>query len=160
MPAPFFHYSFLNNTLIGSEDPGVFGSSLKTATQFCMAFNIRYMISLTPEYENFCIEGLQRHHVPIEEMPSPSDMTKIFNIIEAGLSAHSSVWLHCQRGIDRTGCVIGSYLVSKGHDPEEVISELFLRFKKRINHPSLATLWHDKMEFIRTHAALGQEGGL
>jgi len=136
--------------LIGSESPCIFGNAHKLVTYFSKYYNIKHIINLTSQCEEYHIDGLKEYHVPVYDLPFEKDMKQLFNIIEKGLSRKEPVWIHCERGIDRTGCVIGSYLVYKGYNPEEVIEELLDKFKNRIQYPYFYKLWEDKIAFIHS----------
>lgn len=146
----FFCYTFLNNKLIGSENPSVFGSPLDKAKEFCNHYDIKHMITLTQDYNEFKIDGLSRYHVPMLAIPPKQDIVRLFSIIDQALAKDEAIWVHCTKGIDRTGCVIGAYLVHKGHDPENVIKELLLNFKKRLSNPKLEMILKDNIAFIRS----------
>ena len=148
----FFYYSFLDGMIIGSEDPSVFGNGCDTAKELCCRYSIKHMVTLTPEYEDFEIKGLKRYHIPMYDIPSRQDMQQLLKIMDNALSRNEAIWVHCKQGIDRTGCVIGAYLAHKGLNPEEVIEELLAKFKKRLSHPRIETLWKDKIDFIRSYA--------
>jgi protein-tyrosine phosphatase len=154
----FFYYSFLDGMLIGSEDPSIFGNGRDAAKDLCCRYSIKHMITLTPEFNAFEIKGLTRYHVPMYDIPSRQDIERLIIIMERALSYNEAVWVHCKQGIDRTGCVIGAYLAYKGLDPEEVIGELLNKFKKRLSHPKLETLWKDKIDFIRSYAKRAKIG--
>lgn len=147
----FFYYSFLDRKLIGSENPGNFGNALYLAKDLCDRNNIKHMITLTPEYEELDIDGLSRYHVPMYDIPTKNDIKHLTEIIDNALSNDETVWVHCKQGIDRTGCVIGAYLVQKGHDPNEVIEDLLSKFRKRLLHSRLEDLWKDKVDFIKSY---------
>ena len=66
----FFCYTFLNNKLIGSEDPAVFGSPMDKTKEFRDHYDIKHMITLTHNYDEFKIDGLSRYHVPMLAIPS------------------------------------------------------------------------------------------
>ena len=146
----FFFYSFLNNKLIGSENPGVFCSPVDKAREFCDLYNVKHLITLTPKYDEFEIDGLSRYHVPMLAIPPQKDIERLFCIIDQALSKDEAVWVHCTKGIDRTGCTIGAYLVHKGHDPERVIAELLSNFKKRISNPKIERILKGNFAFVRS----------
>ena len=148
----FFYYTFLDNMLIGSENPNVFGNAYDVVKEFRQRFKIKHMITLTGEYDEFEIVGLTRHHIPMSDMPTKQSIEEVFDIIDDALPYQEPVWLHCQAGIDRTGCSIGAYLVRSGYDPEEVIAGLLEKFRYRINHTHINELWKDKIDFIRLYS--------
>lgn len=143
-----FYYDFLDGMLIGSEDPALFGNPLTIAKQMVSRYKIKHIITLTASYDGYEINGCNRYHVPVINIPSFSQMDNISLIIDNALEKNEAVWVHCGRGIDRTGCVIGAYLSSRGHSPDAVIRSLFLRFSTRINCLKLEELWKDKSDFI------------
>lgn len=147
-----FYYSFLDKKLVGSEDPGLYGNPYALVEELCEQYDIRHMITLTPEFSEYNIIGLSQYHVPIYQIPSRQDMRQLFEIIDSSLQKNDAVLIHCRAGIDRTGCVIGAYLAQKGHDTEQIIDELLSKFKNRFNNPNLNDLWKDKADFIRSYS--------
>lgn len=148
----FFYYSFLDGMLMGSEDPGNFGYALDVVKELCDNHNIKHMITLTPEHTEFNLPGLSQYHFPMYDIPSKQDVIQLFSIIDGALKNREAVLVHCKQGIDRTGCVIGSYLVQKGHDPNEIIEALLSKFRKRLLHLNVKKLWQDKIEFIKSYS--------
>jgi len=130
----------------------VSGNSLGQAKELCDLYNIKHLITLTPYYNEFKIDGLARYHVPMLAIPKTEDIERLFSIIDQALAKDEAVWVHCSKGIDRTGCVIGAYLVHKGHDPEIVIGELLSHFKRRLSSQRLEVILKDNLTFIRSFA--------
>lgn len=141
--------------LIGSEDPGNFGNAFDMVKELCNHHNIKHMITLTPEYADYDVPGLSQYHMPMYDIPSRQDIAQLFDIIDGAIVKEEAVWAHCKQGIDRTGCVIGSYLVQKGHDPDKVVEVLVSKFRKRLLHADVEKLWQDKIRFIKSYSKLG-----
>lgn len=153
-----FHYAFLAGQLIGSENPALLGDPKPVAEAFCQRYGIRCMVTLTEQYDAYDVPGVARHHFPLSECISTEDLSRVFPIIGGALARKVPIWVHCQRGMDRTGCVIGGYLVARGHNAEMVINELLGNFARQVTSPSLARLWRDKIALIRSYAQPGSEG--
>lgn len=145
----FFHYHFLDGRLIGSENPGVFGDPTRCAAEICGKYSIKHIVTLTDSQDPYTIKGVARYHIPLGDNISNWKINPIFSIIDRALANNEAVWIHCERGIDRTGSVIGRYLVSHGNNADDVIGRLLNNFAKQVNHPRLRNLWQDKIEFIR-----------
>jgi len=146
----FYHYSFLNGCLIGSEHPASLGWPKQVVEHFVAARGVRALITLTEEFQSYGVPGLQQHHVPIAGTPTRQEVEPAVALIREHLSRDERVWVHCQHGIDRTGCVIGCYLASAGQPPERVVTELFERFPERRRHPLYVELWRPYAELIRS----------
>lgn len=151
IPARFFHYSFLDGVLIGSEHPANLGKASRIIAPF-VAIGVRTILTLTPGFQDFHEAAIQQFHVPIQDMPSPSQIAEAIEIIDVSCAAGQRVWVHCQHGIDRTGCVIGSYLASIGEPADRVIVELYARFPERRRHPRMIELWKPYEAMIRSFA--------
>ena len=64
--------------------------------------------------------------IPIKDMdvPTPRDMNRILNEIDASLSADRPVYVHCWGGKGRTGVVVGCYLVRHGLSGQEALEKI------------------------------------
>jgi hypothetical protein len=64
--------------------------------------------------------------IPIKDMdvPTPRDMNRILNKIDASLSADRPVYVHCWGGKGRTGVVVGCYLVRQGLSGQEALGKI------------------------------------
>ena len=151
----FFHYVFLAGGLIGSENPALFGNPKPVAEAFCNQYRIRSIVTLTQEHDAYDISGVARRHLPLPERFSREDLNQAFPIIDEALARRTPIWVYCQRGMDRTGCLIGGYLVARGYNAEVVIHELLRIFSRRVASPDLARLWSDKIDLIRSYAQPG-----
>ena len=147
----FFHYTFLNQALLGSEHPAVFGRATPIIEHFVKSLGVRAILTLTPGFQDFRFPGLVQHHVPIRDMPSRKQVAEAVEIVGAHLRLAEPMWVHCQHGLDRTGCVIGSY-ASIGQSPDEVVAELYGKFPERRRTALMIKLWKPYKEMIRSFA--------
>lgn len=150
-----FHYKFLDGKLIGSENPNVFGEPVSIVKEMCRRYGIRHLVTLSSEYDEFEVSRLQRYHIPVEKLPTPRQMITLFSIIDKALDNNEPIWMHCQGGIDRTGSVIGAYLVSKGHDSKQIIKQLQQKFSARLRNYPLDEIWSDYSDFIMSYQIMG-----
>lgn len=149
----FFHYSFLDGALIGSEHPANLGKAARIIEPF-IAAGVHAILTLTPGFQDFHTPALQQFHVPIRDMPAREQIVEAVTIVQQQLTRGRSMWVHCQHGIDRTGCVIGSYLASIGQPPDGVIRELYGKFPERRRHPRMIELWKPYEAMIRSFAVI------
>jgi hypothetical protein len=151
----FYHYTFLDNSLIGSEHPAIFGNARPILDHFVGKLGIRALITLTPGFQDFRYPNLTQYHIPIHDMPSVDQVSQAIEVIRQHHSRKEPVWVHCQHGLDRTGCVIGSYLASLGQPPGEVIAELYGKFPERRRNSRMIALWEPYEAMIRSFRAVG-----
>ena len=66
------------------------------------------------------------NRMSIQDMSTPpeSEMEKILDYIDKEVNAGNKIYIHCLRGLGRTGIVIGCYLVRHGHTGEEAIKKI------------------------------------
>jgi len=64
--------------------------------------------------------------IPIQDMSTPreNEMEEILDYIDKEVNAGNKIYVHCLRGLGRTGIVIGCYLVRHGHRGEEAIKKI------------------------------------
>jgi hypothetical protein len=151
IPAGFFHYSFLDGSLVGSEYPAVLGNPKRVIAPM-VASGIRALLTLTPSFQDFHEPAIAQFHIPIEEMPSRQQIADAIAIIDRHLNSGQGIWVHCQHGIDRTGCVIGSYLATIGQPADRVIAELYAKFPERRRNARMIALWEPYEKMIRSFA--------
>ena len=108
------------------------------------------MLTLTPGFEIYDIPGLTQHHIPMGDLPTRAEVKQAIDIIAAHLAQSDRVWVHCQKGLDRTGCVIGAYLVSSGIAPDRAVALLLERFPPVRRHPRMIQLWRPFEQLIRS----------
>ena len=133
---------------MGSENPELLGDPLSVLEHFRNSLGFRHLINLTLQESSYSIKGLQRHHIPVEKLPSTKQLKEINSIITEALDCNEPVWVHCQKGIDRTAAVLGSYLISIGGKKEEIILQLEEIIKRKVNYPNFAKYWEETREFI------------
>ena len=65
-----------------------------------------------------------RFPITDRNVPDKSTMTDILDLIDSEIDEGKTVYVHCFRGLGRTGIVIGCYLVRNGMTGEEAISHI------------------------------------
>ena len=87
-----------------------------------------------PEYYTFITqlaseEGVTIHYtrmpIPDRKIPTISYLTKILDYIDNELANKRNVYVHCFRGLGRTGTIIGTHLARHGKTGEEALAEIF-----------------------------------
>jgi len=146
----FYHYTFLDGLLIGSEHPSSLGRPTEVVQHFVTAVGVRALLTLTSDFQDFGIERLTQHHVPMADVPTRAQVELTTDLVGEHLARGEPVWNHCQRGIDRTGTAIGAYLVTTGHRADRVIQELIARFPARRRTPQMLELWQPYADLIRS----------
>ncbi len=74
--------------------------------------------------------------LPIQDGMAPSEphMQLILDLIDASIARDRAVYLHCQGGRGRTGCVIACWWIRHGHyDAEAAVAELM---RRRVGQPN------------------------
>jgi protein-tyrosine phosphatase len=95
------------------------------------------------EREQFLMQGIEFISVPLSEFtaPSPDDLRKIVDIIQTYRGIN--VYVHCRRGIDRTGYAIAAFRIIVDNWPLEVA------YKEVIQHghnPVIYSSWKASLE--------------
>ena len=97
--------------------------------------NIKHIIDLTETNERFLYFDkldrlganhnmiIQHHRFPITDrnVPSKSFMQTILNFIDDKIKKNQPIYLHCFRGLGRTGLVVGCYLARHGYSGDEAL---------------------------------------
>jgi hypothetical protein len=66
----------------------------------------------------------QRMPIRDRGTPTPEEMTRILDTIDAALAEGQTVYIHCYGGIGRTGTVVGCYLTRHGMSGKEALEEI------------------------------------
>jgi hypothetical protein len=152
MSQDFFYYTFLDGRLIGSEHPAATGEPSQVIRRMMAQCRASVLITLTPLFRDYKVAGLLQHHLPLSEIPSREQVVDAVKLVRQQLNEGQVVWVHCQQGIDRTGCVIGAYLVAAGQAPTSVLAELFQRFPSARRQTRMAELWAPFRELVCSFA--------
>jgi atypical dual specificity phosphatase len=96
--------------------------------------------------------GLLALHVPMEDMEAPTQeqLDRCVSAITRAMERNMGVAVHCGAGLGRTGAVLASYFVAKGHPPENALARV-----RRLRPGSIETDEQAEavMEFARRHKA-------
>jgi atypical dual specificity phosphatase len=94
--------------------------------------------------------GLLAFHAPMEDMEAPTQdqLERCVSAINRAMQRNMGVAVHCGAGLGRTGAVLASYLVSKGHPAENALARV-----RRLRPGSIETDEQAEavMEFARRH---------
>ena len=66
-----------------------------------------------------------RMPIPDRKVPTVSNLQKILDYIDNELNNNRNVYVHCFRGLGRTGTIVGCYLVRHGRTGEQALAEIF-----------------------------------
>lgn len=145
----FFYYTLGDGTLVGCEHPAVLGRPEEVLKALAEKYEVQAMITLTSRFTDFGVARVRQWHVPMAGLPTGAEIELALALIDTCRQSGAVVCVHCQRGLDRTGCVLGCYLVRQGADPETVIEELLSRFPPGCRGPRFRELWQPSAEIIR-----------
>jgi len=70
--------------------------------------------------------AVEHHRAPIPDLgtPTPDEVTRILDTIDAALEAGHRVYVHCWGGVGRTGVIVGCYLVRRGLTGLQALAEI------------------------------------
>ena len=144
----FFSYELLEGRLIGSEHPAACGTpSVRIAQR---VNETTALLTLTRQFTRYEVPGLVQHHVPMGDVPERWQVAEAVGLVESHLNRGERAWVHCQKGLDRTGCVIGAVLVRTGLHPDKAIAMLLEHFPSQRRTPHMLALWRPFADLIRT----------
>ena len=148
----FFHYSFENKLLVGCETIWQKNNPKKHMSLLKQTYRIKHLLTLTTKFIPSQDKQVEHHHIPIRMIPNKEQADQAIGIIENALSKEQSIAVHCTQGIDRTGCIIGCYLVKQGHDPNEVIDQLVYNVNKNRKRAYLKKILKHSYELLYEYA--------
>ena len=64
--------------------------------------------------------------VPVKDQTTASgeQMAEVLDAIDGAMDSGGTVYVHCMRGIGRTGLVVGCYLVRRGMTGQQALDEI------------------------------------
>lgn len=131
--------------LLAGEHPGHWEEALlKRRISRLLDAGVRLFVDLSdrgdvarpyrPMLERICrgrgiVAEYANHPLPAEHVPERAEeVVDILRVINEGIERGVRVYVHCSDGIERTGMVMGCWLVERGLDPERALEELARRF--------------------------------
>jgi hypothetical protein len=73
------------------------------------------------------------------DIPSPSEMVEILDIVDGGILDNIPVYVHCLGGIGRTGTVVGCWLARHGIEQGQPVIDLVRKLRRNEIHASIAS---------------------
>jgi atypical dual specificity phosphatase len=160
----------LDGALIGSEHPENLERDMsgklevtRIIAERLASQGFRTVINLTERPWTYGVAALAVQQLPMSdrhiEQTTRATLDSAVRLIEQGISAGHGVWVHCQGGIDRTGCVIACYLTSRGLTAEAAIDAIKERWPERRRARSIShELWEPVADRIRAYASRADAG--
>ncbi len=70
--------------------------------------------------------AVEHHRAPIPDLgtPTPGEVARILDVIDAAIGAGHRVYVHCWGGVGRTGVIVGCYLVRRGLTGPQALAEI------------------------------------
>lgn len=131
-PSGWFCYSVCDGRLFGSEhpenlhhDPVEKRAITRQVAQYMVEHQrVKLVINLTSDPWEYHVPALETLHIPLNDnfiaQVDLAVLANIANVVNAQIEqAGVAVWVHCNRGIDRTGLVVGCCLIRRGVDADE-----------------------------------------
>jgi protein-tyrosine phosphatase len=156
----------LNGNLIGSEHPEnlrrepseKLDVTQRIARRLVESHRVRTVLNLTEHPWSYGLSELRVVHLPMSDRDiratSHETLTLATRVIDEAITAGQAAWVHCQGGIDRTGCVVACHLVSSGQTLDTAIAAVKECWpERRRNNSHSHELWEPVAERIREYAA-------
>ena len=146
----FFFYQVGNGQLIGSENPFVYAKSDEMLRAMIEHFGIRVLMSLVPVNAEFEYSNVTHYQYPLSghRVPSIDEVRPIISVLSAHLGRGEVIWCHCERGLDRTGSILGGLLTCQGLSADEATHEILSRFPDSRQSPRMRNYWEPYEKLI------------
>lgn len=145
----FFFYQVGNSQLIGSENPFVYPKSDELLSAMIEHLRISVLVSLAPVAECVSLSIIHYQYVlPNDRVPTIDEVRPIISALLAHIRRGEVVWCHCQRGLDRTGCILGGLLTHCGFSAEEATRKLLSQFPHSRQSSKMKDLWKPYAQLI------------
>ena len=90
----FFHYSFVDGRLMGSEHPDARGNARERILSVLPAPRTAALLTLTRQpLPNYNIVGLTQHHLPMGDVPTRPQIAEAVKLVESHLVEGDRVWV-------------------------------------------------------------------
>lgn len=151
MTYDFFCYSLLKNKPVGSESPRNHANPSKLVPSLEDRYGIDSVVVLEERCNGSTYRGLDVFHCPLSSNRPPSvfEIQPIVSEILELIQKDKKVWIHCSKGIDRTGCVCGSVLGFEYGDADKAIDEMNGYFPESRQNKMMRDLWEPYAKVIR-----------
>lgn len=131
--------------LLAGEHPGHWEDAvMRRRMSRLLDAGIRMFVDLTgrsdlarpyrPMLDRICSDrGIIAEYVnlplPVDTVPERADaVAEVLGAVRDGLGRGARVYVHCSDGVQRTGLVMGCWLVERGLEPRDALEELGRRF--------------------------------
>lgn len=135
LPSGWFCFSVCDGRLFGSEHPENLHSdpaekraiTRRIAEYMVQRQHVRMVINLMSEPWEYHVPTLEVLHIPLDDnsiaQVDLAVLSKVVTTVNDKIDQiGASAWVHCNRGIDRTGLVVGCCLIGQGLDADEAVS--------------------------------------
>lgn len=155
MLSDFFHYSLLDGILIGSESPMNHGKPIEVTGEVISRFSIKTVFVLEERLPGIFDHDVEVRHYPLSSKRPPTfdEVNPLANEVLSQHQRKKSCWIFCNRGCDRTGCVLASSLALFWNDPEKAKKAVYEKLPTVRQSEEMRSLWRPYAEIVREISA-------